>query len=81
MSGECQPHLNVVRELLRQIQADQRAMREDVRELKLRTSTVEHQIAQVVATEAAHYASLAGRLDRVGDRLDRMERRLGPLDA
>jgi hypothetical protein len=81
MSDERQPDLNLVLELLRHIQSDQRVIRDDVRELKLRTSTVEHQIAQVIATEAAHYASLAGRLDRVDDRLDRMERRLGLLDA
>jgi hypothetical protein len=54
---------------------------EDMREIKQRLTPVEHQIAQVVATEANHYVSLSDRLDRLVDRVERVERRLDFVPA
>jgi hypothetical protein len=42
---------------------------------------VDHQIAQVVATEANRYVGLSDRLDRISERLDRIERRLELTEA
>ena len=67
---------NMVVAWMRKLDAKIDRIGEDVREIKQRTTTVEHQIAQVVATEASHYASLSSRLDRLEQRIDRIERRL-----
>lgn len=50
------------------------------REISQRLITVEHQIAQVVATEASHYAGLSERIEHLATRLDRIERRLDLMD-
>ena len=46
-----------------------------------RHAPVEHQIAQVVATEVNHYVSLSDWLDRLVDRVERIERRLDIVPA
>ena len=54
-----------------------RAIGDDVAELK----TDLREIRGRVAILEADYASISFRVDRVGDRLDRIERRLGLVDA
>ena len=48
----------------------------DIRDLKHRVSTLEIGVANLAATEASHYANLALRVDRIDDRIGRIERRL-----
>jgi hypothetical protein len=48
----------------------------DIRDLKHRLSTLEIGVANLAATEASHYANLALRVDRIEDRIGRIERRL-----
>jgi phage shock protein A len=72
---------NLVLEILRGMRASLSRVEEDVSELKHRMSTVEQQIAQMAATEMSHYAGVAGRLDRMSDRIDRIERRLDIVPA
>ena len=57
------------------------ALRDDVRELNERMTTLEIQVTNLAAIEGSHYASLAGRMDRNNDRLDRIERRLDIVPA
>jgi hypothetical protein len=52
-----------------------------LREVSQRLITVEHQIAQVVATEASHYAGLSERLEHVATRIERIERRLDLVET
>jgi len=72
---------NLVLEMLRAIRASQARTEEDMRELKHRMSTVEQQIAQILASEMSHYAGVSSRLDRITDRLERLERRMDILPA
>ncbi len=51
-------------------------MKLDTRDAKHRMTALEIAMAALVATEGSHYASLATRVERTGDRLDRIERRL-----
>jgi predicted nuclease with TOPRIM domain len=61
---------NLVLEHLRHIRGAVDAVREDVREIKIRVGHLEHQ-----------YASLSTRMDRIDERLDKIERRLDLADA
>lgn len=61
---------NLVLELLRRIRTSVDDMREDIRELKVRTSAIEMQTA-----------TLSGRMDRFDERLARIERRLELTEA
>jgi phage shock protein A len=72
---------NLVLEHLRHLRAAMDGLRDDVRELKHRMSSVEQQIANALASETNHYVTVSNRLDRVGDRLDRIERRLDIVPA
>ena len=72
---------NLILEMLRAIRRDMADMREDVRELKHRMSTVEQQITLMIASEMSHYASVSLRLDRLTDRVERIERRLEIVPA
>jgi phage shock protein A len=67
---------SIVLRYLRRMDEKIDRLAEDVRELKLRMTTVEQQVAQLAATEASHYASTALRMDRLESRLERIERRL-----
>lgn len=58
-----------------------RELSADVRELKSRMTDVERQLGRNAATESEHYASVMGRMDRVEDRIDRVEARLNIGDA
>lgn len=72
---------NLVLEMLRSMRASMARIEDDVRELKQRLSTVEQHISQMMASEMSHYASVAARLDRVTDRIERIERRLEIVPA
>ncbi len=54
-----------------------RAIGDDVSELKPDLRAIRGRVAIL----EADYASISFRVDRVGDRLDRIERRLGLVDA
>lgn len=58
-----------------------RELSADVRELKSRMTDVERQLGRNAAAESEHYASVMGRMDRVEDRIDRVEARLNIGDA
>ena len=52
----------------------------DLGEIRQRLTTLEIQGGGFVATEQSHYGQTMLRLDRFGDRLDRIERRLDLAD-
>ena len=60
---------------------DNATLRTDVRELKHRMGMLERQVGSLTGNEAEHYASLSVRLDDVGTRLDRIERRFDLVEA
>ena len=72
---------NLVLEHLRHICGGLDALREDMRDVKHRLTTLEIQVTHLASTEASHYAGLAVRMDRTDDRLDRIERRLDIVPA
>jgi hypothetical protein len=72
---------NIVLNLLRAIRGDIEEIRLDVRELKERMTNLETLVGNSVSTELHHYASLSGRLDRVGGDVDHIKRRLDLVDA
>ncbi len=67
---------NLILVFLRRIDAKVDALAEEMRGVKHRLTTLGIAVANLAATEASHYASLASRLDRAEARLDRIERRL-----
>jgi hypothetical protein len=67
---------NLALEHLRHIRGGLDALREDVRDVKHRLTTLEIQVTNLAPIESSHYAGLATRMDRTDDRLDRIERRL-----
>jgi archaellum component FlaC len=69
MTGETE---NLILELLRKIRGEQQAMALDIMDIKSRISTVE----ETIGTLAAQYANQGRRIDRIEDRLSRIERRL-----
>ena len=54
---------------------------DDLRELKQHLSPVEQRIAQLMASEMSYDPSAATRLDRVPDRIERIEPRLEIVPA
>jgi hypothetical protein len=70
-----------VLEQLRHIRAALEGLRDDMREVKARMTTIEIAIGNLAATEAGHYALTAMRLDRTDVRLDRIEKRLELTEA
>jgi len=67
---------SLVLEHLRAIRSDIGEIKLDIRDLKHRMTAIEIAVANLAATEANHYASLASRADRTDDRIDRIDRRL-----
>ena len=61
---------NLVLEHLRAIRAELHEMREEQREQRIRLGSIERGIAE-----------MSLRLDRMHDRIDRIERRLGLIEA
>lgn len=74
---------NLVLEHLRHIRADIAGLREDVREIKHRqndTSRILASMRREQAGDAETVAHVEARLDRFGERLERVERRLDLAD-
>jgi hypothetical protein len=72
---------NLVLQRLRYIRGGLNAVREDMRDVQHRLTTLEIQVTHLASTESSHYAGLAIRMDRTDDRLDRIERRLEIIPA
>ena len=64
-------------ELLKRMRAEQQEMRLDILELKLRASATEEHLAGVVISNSG----INHRLDRIEERLGRVERRLELRDG
>lgn len=68
--------INLVLEHLRAMRADMTAMRDELREVKARLTAVE----TVLITLAGSMVRMQHTLDAHGDRLERIEKRLGLID-
>lgn len=68
---------SLVLEQLRHIRRGQDLIREDINDMKLRLSAVEHHLGQI----QVQMAGLNSRMDRFDERLTRVERRLDFADA
>jgi predicted nucleic acid-binding Zn-ribbon protein len=68
---------SLILEHLRHIRAGQDAMREDIREIKVRLSNLETEMAQV----HVRIAELSVRIDRLSNRVERIETRLGLIEV
>ena len=74
---------SLVLEILRAIRGDMSTMREDMRELRVRqneTLVAVTALRRDQASDAETVAHVQARVDRLGDRLDRVERRLDIRD-
>jgi hypothetical protein len=67
---------NLMLVILRRLDAKMDSIGLDIRDIKHRLTSLEIAFANLMATEASHYASLALRADRTDERLDRIEKRL-----
>ncbi|HEX8215029.1 MAG TPA: hypothetical protein VF582_06105 [Allosphingosinicella sp.] len=63
--------------ILKRIQADVAEIKQDVRDLKVRLGVMVGHVSNLVA--AQHHTN--ERLDRMGDRVERIERRLDLVDV
>ncbi len=75
--------INLVLEHLRVIRSDLAVVRDDVREIKYRQNEMARQIVGLrrdQAGDAETVAHVEARLDRFGERIERIERRIGLLD-
>jgi phage shock protein A len=72
---------SLVLQHLRTIRTELAALREDVKDIKRRMTSLETAVGSMAATELSHYANGALRADRTDDRLDRIERRLDLTEA
>jgi tetrahydromethanopterin S-methyltransferase subunit G len=63
---------NLVLEILRRMQADMAILRDDMRDVKTRLSSIEGRLAH----SSADHATQSLRIDRLEDRLERIEHRL-----
>jgi predicted nucleic acid-binding Zn-ribbon protein len=68
---------NLILEHLRNIRSDTTAIRNDVDDLKLRMTAAEHHLGQ----QQIQLAAINGRLDRLDERVGRIERRLELVEA
>jgi uncharacterized coiled-coil protein SlyX len=68
---------NLVRGLLRDMRASQQRIEDKLDELVRRVSSLESNVAHLHVDMAAH----AARMDRMDLRLDRIEKRLGLVEA
>ncbi len=74
---------NLVLELLRAIRGDIAAMREDIREHGHRLNRIESGVAGVrrdMGSDAEAVSHVQAQMDRLRERLDRVERRLDIVD-
>ena len=67
---------NLVLVYLRRLDAKIDNVMEDMREVKLRLTSLEIAVGNAAATEMSHYAIMADRTDRLTARIERIERRL-----
>ncbi|MCB8878725.1 hypothetical protein ACELLULO517_00655 [Acidisoma cellulosilytica] len=72
---------NLVLELLRAMRSDLTTVKEDMREVKLRLTALETAVGNLAATEMSHYAITADRVDRLTNRIERIETRLDLREA
>ncbi len=72
---------NLVLELLRTMRSDLTTVKEDMREVKLRLPALETAVGNLAATEMSHYAIIADRVDRLTNRIERIETRLDLREA
>jgi septal ring factor EnvC (AmiA/AmiB activator) len=75
---------SLVLEQLRFMRSEQAALRDDVREIKNRLATLEGgqgTILQHMGHQSSAIAQVQITLDRLGDRVERVERRLDLADA
>ncbi len=72
---------NLMLVYLRRLDASMAELRADVTDIKHRLTALEIQVGQQVSTEASHYASVAIRLDRIENRLERLERHADIIPA
>ena len=75
---------NLVLEHLRAIRADVSGIKDDVREIKHRLTSLEGAVAGIKRDQAASYADTAdqhARYDRLAERVERIERRLEIQDG
>ncbi len=75
---------NLVLEQLRLIRADQASIKADIREVKSRLATLEAgqgTILQHMGHQSSSIAQLQVSFDRIGDRVERIERRLELADT
>lgn len=73
--------LDFLKERFNRVDKQLAELRHDVREHGSRISHLERQMAQFSASEQGHYAMIMERLDHMGDRLDRIERRLDLVEG
>ncbi|HEY2538232.1 MAG TPA: hypothetical protein VGI28_01840 [Stellaceae bacterium] len=72
--------LDFLKERFNRIDSQLAELRRDVREQGQRITRLEQQMAQMSASEQGHYAVIMERLDHLGERIDRIERRLDLVD-
>ncbi len=72
---------NLLLVYLRRIDATVGDLCGEMRDLKLRLTSLETMVGNLVATEMSHYAINIERVDRLADRVERIERRLDLRDA
>ena len=72
---------NLTLVFLRRLDAKIDRMTEDMREVKQRLTGVEIVVGNLAATELSHYAMTAERVDRLSQRIERIESRLDLREA
>ena len=74
---------NLILEHLRSIRTDMGGVRDDMREVKQRLTSLEVSVANLRGEVDLHgdFAGQSGRIDRVESRLERIEQRLDLRDA
>jgi len=68
---------NLVLEILKKIQSDVVFIRQDVNDLKIRTASVENHLAAL----HLYLVQVGARVDTLGRRIERVETRLGLIEA
>ncbi len=72
---------NLVLELLRAIRGDIAELRESMADHGRRLTLLEIAVSNLAASEMGHYANFSVRADRIEMRLDRIDKRLGLIEA
>ena len=72
---------NLTLVFLRRLDAKIDRLAEDMREVKQRLTGLEIVVGNLAATESSHYAMTAERVDRLSQRIERIETRLDLREA